>query len=67
MHSDSLYLWQHDHSFGQEKKRDSERRTTIVIATTGTMMVIEIVTGFIFGSMALLADGYASPLCLDQI
>ncbi|MCA9409176.1 MAG: CDF family Co(II)/Ni(II) efflux transporter DmeF [Candidatus Omnitrophica bacterium] len=57
MHYENLHLWQHDHTFGQEQKRKGERRTAIVIAVTGTMMVIEIITGFIFGSMALLADG----------
>ncbi len=57
MHQKNLNLWQHDHTFGQDKKRDGERRTFIVIAITTTMMVIEILTGFIFGSMALLADG----------
>lgn len=57
MHDENLHLWQHDHSFGQHQKRHGERRTTLVIAITGTMMVIEIVAGFIFGSMALLADG----------
>lgn len=57
MHTDNLHLWKHDHSFGQEKIRTGERRTTIVIAVTATMMVVEILTGFIFGSMALLADG----------
>jgi len=57
MHQDNLYLWKHEHTFGQERKRPGERRTTIVIAITGLMMVIEIATGFIFGSMALLADG----------
>lgn len=34
-----------------------ERRTLIVIVITGAMMVVEIVTGLAFGSMALLADG----------
>jgi len=57
MHQDNFNLWQHDHTFGQEKKREGERRTAIVIAITGTMMIIEIATGLIFGSMALLADG----------
>lgn len=57
MHSDNFHLWHHDHTFGQEKKREGERRTSIVIAITGTMMVIEIAAGLIFGSMALLADG----------
>ena len=49
--------WQHSHTFGQEQKRGGEIRTLIVIAITATMMVIEIVTGVIFGSIALLADG----------
>jgi cation diffusion facilitator family transporter len=57
MHFDNLHLWQHDHSFGQEYKREGERRTSIVIAITGTMMIIEIIAGLVFGSMALLADG----------
>ncbi len=57
MHDDNLHLWQHGHSFGQEKKRPGELRTIIVIAVTATMMVVEITTGILFGSMALLADG----------
>jgi cation diffusion facilitator family transporter len=36
----------------------NERRTWLVIALTATMMVLEITAGFIFGSMALLADGW---------
>jgi cation diffusion facilitator family transporter len=36
----------------------NERRTWLVIALTATMMVLEIAAGFIFGSMALLADGW---------
>ena len=48
---------QHDHSFGQDKKRSGENRTLIVILLTAVMMVIEIVAGLAFGSMALLADG----------
>lgn len=32
--------------------------TLVVIAITITMMVVEITSGFIFGSMALLADGW---------
>lgn len=57
MHYDNLHLWQHDHSFGQDKKRPGEVRTIIVIAVTATMMVFEVATGVLFGSMALLADG----------
>ena len=57
MHSDNLHLWQHSHTFGQDLRRPGELRTLIVIAITGTMMVVEIVSGILFGSMALLADG----------
>jgi len=47
----------HDHSFGQDRKRPGERRTIFVIALTAVTMVVEIVAGLLFGSMALLADG----------
>ena len=57
MHHDNLQYWQHTHAFGQDRKRLGELRTIIVIAITATMMVVEITTGTIFGSMALLADG----------
>jgi cation diffusion facilitator family transporter len=57
MHRHNLENWEHDHIFGQHQKRVGERRTFIVIALTGSMMVIEIFTGILFGSMALLADG----------
>ena len=57
MHLNDLERWGHDHVFGQHKVRTGERRTLIVIALTGTMMVVEITAGILFGSMALLADG----------
>ena len=57
MQNDQTPSWQHSHSFGQDKKRKGEVRTIIVIAITASMMVIEIATGVIFGSIALLADG----------
>lgn len=47
----------HSHSFGQDHKRPGESRTFIVIVVTAVMMVVEIITGMLFGSMALLADG----------
>lgn len=47
-HADEL-LKGHEHG---------ERSTKIVIAITATMMVGEIVSGILFGSMALLADGW---------
>ena len=57
MHDKALERWRHSHSFGQDRKRPGELRTFVVIALTATMMVVEISTGIIYGSMALLADG----------
>jgi Co/Zn/Cd efflux system component len=53
----NLERWQHSHSFGQEHRRRGETRTMIVIAITAVTMLIEVVAGLVFGSMALLADG----------
>ncbi len=47
----------HDHVFGQDRARAGERRTAIVVVVTAAMMVVEIVAGLAYGSMALLADG----------
>lgn len=57
MQEDALARWRHDHSFGQDRRRPGERKTQLVIAITATMMIVEIVAGVLFGSMALLADG----------
>ncbi len=43
--------------FGQDQKRAGEMRTLFVVGLTATMMVVEIITGLLYGSMALLADG----------
>jgi cation diffusion facilitator family transporter len=49
---------QHEHVFlGAEHDRH-ERRTWIVVALTAATMAVEIVAGTIFGSMALVADGW---------
>ena len=58
MHSHSLDQWTHDHVFLGPKHADNERRTWFVVALTVVMMVGEIVAGSVFGSMALLADGW---------
>ena len=58
MHSDSLQPWQHEHFFLGSKHNRYERRTWFVVALTATMMVVEIVGGSIYGSMALVADGW---------
>jgi cation diffusion facilitator family transporter len=57
MHSHNAQPWHHDHTFAQDQRRPGESRTLIVIGITAVMMVIELVAGVIFGSMALLADG----------
>lgn len=48
----------HDHVFLGDRHRRNERRVWLVIALTAAMMVVEIVAGTIFGSMALVADGW---------
>ncbi|MEQ8768725.1 MAG: CDF family Co(II)/Ni(II) efflux transporter DmeF [Planctomycetota bacterium] len=47
----------HDHTFGQDQRRPGETRTWLVIGLTTIMMVVEIGAGWLYGSMALLADG----------
>jgi cation diffusion facilitator family transporter len=58
MHGDSLQTLQHEHVFLGDNHERNERRTWFVIALTAAMMVIEIVAGTIYGSMALVADGW---------
>ena len=58
MHSHSLEKWTHDHVFLGSQHARNERRTWLVVWLTLAMMVAEIVGGSIFGSMALLADGW---------
>ena len=57
MHNDSIEHWHHDHTFSQDQRRPGESRTLIVIGITAIMMVVELVAGVMYGSMALLADG----------
>ena len=57
MHSLTLQDWQHPHRFKIENTQ-GERRTLLVIGITVSMMIIEIGAGYMFGSMALLADGW---------
>src|SRR5689334_10290120 len=58
MHSHSVERWTHDHVFLGARHARNERRTWFVVALTVIMMVGEIVAGTLFGSMALLADGW---------
>ncbi len=48
----------HEHVFLGENHARNERRTWLVIGLTAAMMVAEITAGTIYGSMALLADGW---------
>jgi len=57
MHNHDLSAWTHEHVF-DEGSQAAERGTRAVMWITATMMVVEIVTGWWFNSMALLADGW---------
>jgi cation diffusion facilitator family transporter len=58
MHTQSIEPWQHHHVFLGAKHERHERRTWVVVALTAAMMVAEIVGGTLFGSMAVVADGW---------
>jgi cation diffusion facilitator family transporter len=57
MHRADHSRFRHPHDFVSDFTR-GERRTRIVIAITGVMMVVEITAGLLSHSMALLADGW---------
>jgi cation diffusion facilitator family transporter len=57
VNTQSLAAWKHKHDF-VSLNHSGERRTYYVLWLTLVMMVAEIVAGTIFGSMALLADGW---------
>ncbi|MFH1006343.1 MAG: CDF family Co(II)/Ni(II) efflux transporter DmeF [Candidatus Latescibacterota bacterium] len=57
MHTETLRERQHTHDFAVIYEK-GERRTTQVLVLTALTMVVEIVAGLAFGSMALLADGW---------
>ena len=57
MHTDNLSQWTHDHVF-DEGSHAAERGTRAVMWITAAMMVVEIIAGWWYNSMALLADGW---------
>jgi cation diffusion facilitator family transporter len=57
MHKNSLTQWKHNHDFAFIHEK-GESRTKIVLVITAIAMVAEIIAGTVFGSMALLADGW---------
>lgn len=58
MHSHSVDDWTHQHIYLGPHHGRNERRTWMVVALTAVMMVVEIAGGTVFGSMALVADGW---------
>lgn len=58
MHSHSIEKWEHKHAFLGDRHDRHERRTWLVVALTAVMMIAEIVGGALYGSMALIADGW---------
>jgi cation diffusion facilitator family transporter len=58
MHSHSIDPWRHQHAFLGAAHDRHERRTWFVVLLTAAMMIAEIVGGTVFGSMALVADGW---------
>lgn len=57
MHAHKLSLLKHEHDFSAINKK-GERRTKQVLVLTFLTMIVEIAAGAVFGSMALLADGW---------
>lgn len=57
MHKHSLARWEHKHDFAFIHEK-GESRTKLVLVITAVTMIAEIVAGTVFGSMALLADGW---------
>jgi cation diffusion facilitator family transporter len=57
MHAESLESWRHEHVFLGVDHQRNERRSWAVVGLCGTMMAAEITGGWLWGSMALVADG----------
>ena len=57
MHIYTMDRWKHRHQF-ELHDRSAERKVLWVVGLTITTMALEIVTGMLYGSMALLADGW---------
>ncbi len=48
----------HNHFFLGSDHQRNERKVWLVIALTASMMLVEIIAGTVYGSMALVADGW---------
>jgi cation diffusion facilitator family transporter len=58
MHTQSLEKWQYAHRYHPETQNTAELRTRAVVALTLIMMIVELVAGYLTGSLALTADGW---------
>jgi cation diffusion facilitator family transporter len=58
MHAHSLDRFTHEHVFLGARHEHNERRVWLVVGLTFAMMVAEITGGTMFGSLALVADGW---------
>jgi len=58
MVNDSSSISGHDHFFLGSDHQRNERKVWLVIALTASMMLLEIGAGTVYGSMALVADGW---------
>jgi len=57
LHRHTLQMLRHTHDYSVHNEK-GEHRTRLVLIMTAITMVVEIVAGGLFGSMALLADGW---------
>jgi cation diffusion facilitator family transporter len=58
MHTHSIDPWRHSHVFLGARHDRHEFRTWCVVALTFAMMLAEVIGGTLFGSMAVVADGW---------
>src|SRR4029079_12481877 len=58
LHFQTVESLAHNHAFLGEHHAANERRTWLAVGLTLVMMIAEIIGGTIYGSMALLADGW---------
>ena len=59
MHVHTLESWRHQHRFFDEvAAAAAQRRVVWVVVLTAVTMVVEVTAGWLFNSMALLADGW---------
>lgn len=57
MHAQTLAKWRHGHDFSVHNPA-GEKNTFYVLILTAVTMIVEVVAGSVYGSMALLADGW---------